>query len=72
MPISKQSIVKTNVYVKSLCQNRTMKCLTTHSKIDKDEDIIPADNTSQLQLATVKMQETNLTSFLIRNQWLNR
>ena len=36
-------------------------------KIDKDEDIIPADNTSQLQLATVKMQETSLTSFVLRN-----
>ena len=41
-------------------------------KIDKDEDIIPADNTSQLQLATVKMQETSLTSFVLRNQWLSR
>ena len=46
--------------------------LTTHSEIDKDEDIIPADNTSQHQLATVKMQETNLTSFVLRNQWLHR
>ena len=68
-PISRQSIVKTN---QSLCQNWTMEMITTHSEIDKDEDIIPADNTSQHQLATVKMQETNMTSFVLRNQWLHR
>ena len=67
MPISKQLIVKTN---QSLCQDWTTKCLTTHSKFDKDEYLIPADNTSQLQLATVKMQETSLKSFVLRNQWL--
>ena len=41
--------------------------LITHSKIDKDEDTIRADNTSQLQQATVKMQERSLTSFVLRN-----
>ena len=33
----------------------------------QDEDTIRADNTSQLQLAIVKMQERSLTSFVLRN-----
>ena len=65
MPISKQSI-------ESKFMSKPDHEMPHNTFKNKDEDIIPADNTSQLQLATVKMQETNLTSFLIRNQWLNR
>ena len=50
--VFRNTIIKTN---RSLCQNWTMEIFTTHSKIDKDEDIIPAGNTSQLQLAAAKM-----------------
>ena len=65
MPILKT--IDESKFMSKLWQNWTMEMLTTHSKIDKDEDTIRADNTSQLQLATVKMQERSLTSFVLRN-----
>ena len=57
MPISKQSIES------KFMSKPDHEMPHNTFKIDKDEDIIPADNTSQLQLAT---------SFVLRNQWLSR